>query len=128
MCVKIVEKYGYVHLSAGDLLRAERQRPGSQYGEIIETYIKQGKIVPVEITCTLLQNAMKESGKEVFLIDGFPRNEDNLTGWNRQVGDQANVKCVLFFECPDNVCIERCLDRGKTSGRIDDNEETLKQR
>ena len=38
-----------------------------------------------------------------FLIDGFPRNEDNLTGWERQMGDKANVKFVLFFECPEEV-------------------------
>jgi signal recognition particle GTPase len=57
-CAKMVEKYGYVHLSAGDLLRAERVRPGSKVGEEIEMHIKQGSIVPVEITCTLLQNVI----------------------------------------------------------------------
>jgi UMP-CMP kinase len=46
---------------------------------------------------------MKESGKEKFLIDGFPRNKDNLDGWNRQMGTKADVRGVLFFECPDQV-------------------------
>lgn len=49
------QKYGYTHLSAGDLLRDERKRPGSEYGELIENYIKDGKIVPVEITISLLK-------------------------------------------------------------------------
>ena len=48
------QKFGYVHLSAGDLLRAERNTPGSQYGELIENHIRNGTIVPVEITCHLL--------------------------------------------------------------------------
>jgi UMP-CMP kinase len=46
---------------------------------------------------------MNESEKKVFLIDGFPRNQDNLDGWNRQIGNKAIVKGVLFLECPDNV-------------------------
>ncbi|MEE6522626.1 hypothetical protein FKM82_021251, partial [Ascaphus truei] len=54
-CERIVEKYGYTHLSAGDLLRDERKKPDSQFGELIETYIKDGKIVPVDITISLLQ-------------------------------------------------------------------------
>ena len=48
---------------------------------------------------------MIESGKENFLIDGFPRNKDNLDGWNRQMGAKANVKGVLFFECSEQVLI-----------------------
>jgi adenylate kinase family enzyme len=49
------QKYGYTHLSAGELLRDERKNPDSQYGELIEKYIKDGKIVPVEITISLLK-------------------------------------------------------------------------
>ncbi|ELV14203.1 UMP-CMP kinase [Tupaia chinensis] len=71
-CARIVEKYGYTHLSAGELLRDERKNPDSQYGELIEKYIKEGKIVP--------------------------------------------------------ICIERCLERGKSSGRSDDNRESLEKR
>lgn len=128
-CQKIVEKFGFVHLSAGDLLRAERKSPGSQYGELIENHITNGTIVPVAITCSLLERAMKDSDKNDFLIDGFPRNEDNLTGWNEAMGDKVNLKFVLNFDCGQNACIERCLARGAAgSGRSDDNEESLKKR
>merc|ERR1719328_524521 len=127
-CARIVEKFGHVHLSAGDLLRAERASPGSQYGELIEHHITNGTIVPVAITCSLLERAMKESDKNDFLIDGFPRNEDNLTGWNEAMGDKVNLKFVLNFECSEKACINRCLERGATSGRSDDNEESLKKR
>ncbi|XP_075038139.1 UMP-CMP kinase [Mixophyes fleayi] len=132
-CEKIVEKYGYTHLSAGDLLRDERKRPGSQYGELIETYIKDGKIVPVEITISLLQRAMEltmaaNADKNKFLIDGFPRNEDNLQGWDKAMTGKAEVSFVLFFDCDNEICIGRCLERGKSSGRSDDNRESLEKR
>lgn len=127
-CENIVREFGYVHLSAGDLLREERQRTGSQFGEEIDTHIKNGTIVPVQITCSLLKRAMESSGKDRFLIDGFPRNQDNLDGWNKEMSDVATVIRVLFFNCPEQVCVERCLSRGKTSGRTDDNEESLKKR
>ena len=94
-CAKIVENFGYVHLSAGDLLRAERKAPGSQFGELIEHHITNGTIVPVEITCSLLERAMNESEKNDFLIDGFPRNEDNLSGWNRVMGDKVNFTLII---------------------------------
>ena len=61
---------------AGDLLRQERERPGSRYGQLIEEYIKEGKIVPSEITVGLLESEMESSGSRRFLIDGFPRKLD----------------------------------------------------
>lgn len=132
-CSKIVENYNYTHLSAGDLLRAERSREESEFGQLIDNYIKEGKIVPVEITINLLRKAMEETmqkddKKFRFLIDGFPRNEDNLTGWDTVMVGKADVKFVLFFDCSNEVCIDRCLERGKSSGRTDDNRESLEKR
>ncbi|KAM7400991.1 hypothetical protein PAMA_005271 [Pampus argenteus] len=132
-CARIVENYHYTHLSAGDLLRAERTREGSEFGQLIDSYIKEGKIVPVEITINLLKKAMEETMQQdekkfSFLIDGFPRNEDNLQGWNTVMDEKADVKFVLFFDCGNEVCINRCLERGKSSGRTDDNRESLEKR
>lgn len=74
-CSKLVSDYGFKHLSAGDLLREEQDRPGSEFGEMIKTYIKEGTIVPMEVTIQLLENAMKkameEENKHTFLIDGM---------------------------------------------------------
>ncbi|XP_032680812.1 UMP-CMP kinase isoform X2 [Odontomachus brunneus] len=128
LCRYIVERYGYVHLSAGDLLREERAKPGSQYGELIETHIRNGTIVPVEITCSLLDRAMRISDNphNRFLIDGFPRNQDNLDGWNKVMSDKVILKSVIFCECNQEVCTQRCLKRGaEGSGRSDDNEQSL---
>lgn len=133
-CERIVQKYGYTHLSAGDLLRAERQTKGSKVGELIEEHIRNGTIVPVEITCGLLEKAMKatqsgDSNKNDFLIDGFPRNLDNQQGWEREMATKTNLQFVLFFDCTEQTCIDRCLSRGAAgSGRSDDNIESLKKR
>jgi UMP-CMP kinase len=74
-CAKLVQDYGFKHLSAGDLLREEQDRPGSEFGDMIKTYIKEGTIVPMEVTIQLLENAMKaameKEGKKGFLIDGM---------------------------------------------------------
>ncbi|CAL7945282.1 unnamed protein product [Xylocopa violacea] len=131
LCWQITEKYGYVHLSAGDLLREERAKPGSEYGELIENHIKNGTIVPVAITCSLLDRAMQMSDNphKRFLIDGFPRNEDNINGWNEAMSDKCIVKGVLYCECSKEECTKRCLKRGESgSGRSDDNEEVLIKR
>lgn len=128
-CSKIVERFQFVHLSAGDLLREERAREGSEVGALIEDYIRNGKIVPVEVTCSLIEAAMKKSGQNKFLIDGFPRNQDNMNGWNRQMADKVDFQFVLFFNCSEDVCVSRCLSRGLSgSGRSDDNMESLKKR
>jgi len=126
-CQRIVEEFGYCHLSAGDLLRAEKSS-GSSVGEMIESYMKEGKIVPVEVTVGLLKTAMEKSEKTHFLIDGFPRNSNNVDGWYTVMGGIADVEFVLFFDCSEEVMERRLLERSKESGRVDDNIETIKKR
>lgn len=126
-CSKIVEHFGYTHLSAGDLLRAERTA-GGELADMINTYIKEGKIVPAEVTVRLLKNAMERSGSDRFLVDGFPRDLENLECWKKQMSDIAEVQFLLFLDCPTNVMEERLLERGKTSGRSDDNIESIRKR
>ncbi|KAJ1858696.1 bifunctional uridylate/adenylate kinase [Coemansia sp. RSA 1822] len=123
---KLVEDFGFVHLSAGDLLRAEQQRDVSQYGELIGHYIREGLIVPHEITIGLLRNAMMDRPEsDRFLIDGFPRNLVQAKAFEDTV---CKAKKVLYFECPEATMLERLLDRGKTSGRTDDNIGSIKKR
>lgn len=130
-CAKLVEQHGFTHLSAGDLLRAEQDRPGSQFGDLIRDYIKNGLIVPMEVTVKLLENAMtdalaKKGAKQGrFLIDGFPRKLDQAYKFEDTV---CPAKLVLFFDCPEKVMEERLLERGKTSGRADDNAESIRKR
>ncbi|KAJ2766827.1 bifunctional uridylate/adenylate kinase, partial [Coemansia nantahalensis] len=123
---KLVEDFGFVHLSAGDLLREEQKRPVSQYGELIAHYIREGLIVPHEITIGLLRNAMMSHPEsDRFLIDGFPRNLVQAKAFEDTV---CKAKKILFFDCPEKTMLDRLLDRGKTSGRTDDNIESIKKR
>jgi len=128
-CANLVKDYGFKHLSAGDLLREEQDRKGSEFGEMIKEYIRDGKIVPMEVTIQLLENAMtstiKETGNRKFLIDGFPRKMDQATKFEEAV---VPSKFTLFFDCPEDVMQKRLLKRGETSGRSDDNEESIKKR
>ncbi|KAL1464290.1 hypothetical protein WDU94_003952 [Cyamophila willieti] len=72
---------------------------------------------------------MTKNVSNKFLIDGFPRNQNNLDGWNKEMADKVDVIYVLFFDCSEDVCVARCLKRGaEGSGRADDNEESLKKR
>ncbi|KAG7092202.1 UMP-CMP kinase [Marasmius oreades] len=135
-CARLVQDHDFCHLSAGDLLRAEQHREGSEYGQLIQTCIKEGTIVPMEVTVKLLEKAMKaaiaeknsegwEDGRGRFLIDGFPRKMDQAEMFEQEV---CKPSMVLFFTTTEEVMLERLLERGKTSGREDDNVESIKKR
>mmetsp|Transcript_1774 Transcript_1774/g.3894 ORF Transcript_1774/g.3894 Transcript_1774/m.3894 type:complete len:246 (-) Transcript_1774:178-915(-) len=131
-CQLLSDNLGWAHLSAGDLLRAERKKEGSELADVINKNISEGKIVPSEITVTLIKNAMAElreaKGQTKFLIDGFPRSEGNVNSWKEVVGEKARVECVLFFECPEDILTSRLLERAKTSGRNDDSIDVIRKR
>ncbi|XP_074578210.1 UMP-CMP kinase 3-like isoform X2 [Curcuma longa] len=122
-CSKIVENFGFTHLSAGDLLRAEI-KSGSENGTMISNMIKEGKIVPSEVTVELLKMAILESGNNKFLIDGFPRNEENRTTFENVT--KLEPEFILFFDCSEEEMEQRLL--GRNQGRDDDNIETIRKR
>lgn len=122
-CASIVEHFGFTHLSAGDLLRAEINS-GNENGLMIQNMIKEGKIVPSEVTVKLLLTAMKKSGNDKFLIDGFPRNEENRAAFELVTG--ITPEFILFFDCPEEEMERRLL--GRNQGRVDDNIETIRKR
>ncbi|KAF8424533.1 uridylate kinase [Tirmania nivea] len=128
-CANIVRGYGFAHYSAGDLLRVEQDRPDSEFGELIKTYIREGKIVPMEITVALLENAMrdeiKKTGTKRFLIDGFPRQMDQALKFEQDV---CPSKLVLFLDTSEELMLKRLLKRGETSGREDDNMQSIRKR
>lgn len=136
-CANLVKDFAFCHLSAGDLLRAEQHREGSEYGEMIRKYIREGQIVPMEVTVKLLENAMRaalsetrqgegwQDGKGRFLIDGFPRKMDQAMKFDEDV---CRSSMVLFFATTEEEMLKRLLERGKTSGREDDNEESIRKR
>ena len=127
------KNYPCVHLSAGELLRAETKKEDSPHKDLIEKCLVSGNIVPVEISLSLLEAAMKEAAIEhgrslIFLVDGFPRNFDNLDGWIQCMKGVATVWGVLDYQCPLEELERRILERAKDSGRTDDNLESARKR
>src|SRR5690606_19975237 len=86
-------------------------------------------LVPNEIVVALLTQAMarvtRTTGKRNFLLDGFPRSLSNLDAWYEVFGRDAELPTMLYFECPSAVLVQRILDRAKSSGRSDDNVESI---
>ena len=126
-CSKLVEEFGCAHLSAGDLLRAERES-GSEVAQLIESFIREGAIVPVNITIALLRKAIEAADTSRVLIDGFPRSEDNLLGWQQEMKDFCRVDSIIYMACSEQELERRLLERAKTSGRSDDNPTTIRKR
>lgn len=122
-CALIVEHFGFTHLSAGDLLRAEINS-GNENGVMIQSMIKEGKIVPSEVTVRLLLKAMLKGGNDKFLIDGFPRNDENRAAFELVTGIRPEF--ILFFNCTEKEMEKRAL--GRNQGRLDDNIETIRKR
>lgn len=120
----MLQNFPVAHFSVGELLR--NVPADSPHKTTIEEYLVAGKIVPVEMSLALLKSAMEQAresmGQQIlFLVDGFPRNYDNLSGWCRSMGTEASLESVLVYQCPLNVLEERVLERAKHSGRSDDN-------
>ena len=126
-CDKIKAKYQIFHYSCGELLR-EAAKEKNEQAELINSYMKEGKIVPAKITCELQKQCMEKNDKnyKVFLCDGFPRNLENMNFFFEVFGNDIQVLCTLFLDCPEEVCIERIMKRGEN--RVDDNIETVKKR
>ena len=125
-CQLLQKKFVCKHISVGDLLRVERKR-GSKYSSLINSCINNGKIVPSFITINLIMNEINNSENDIILLDGFPRNLENLNLWNDMNTIKAKLKCI-FFDCKHDVMIKRLLKRGLDSGREDDNLEVIKKR
>jgi UMP-CMP kinase len=128
----LMKEYPCRHLSVGELLRAEREtNPTSPNAKLIEDCLVQGTIVPVEVSLNLVKQAMATSGKCCYyLVDGFPRNFDNLHGWLTHMPPQHIYgRAALVYQCQDfDILKERILTRGETSGRSDDNLASLQKR
>jgi len=125
-CAKIVEKYGYVHISSGDLLRAEVAKQ-SDIGKQLNEIMKKGELVPLETVLQLLKNAINEKVDTAkgYLIDGYPRT---VSQGEKFISMVCPVRAILFFDLSDDLMMERLMKRGETSGRADDNTETIKKR
>jgi UMP-CMP kinase len=137
-CELISKAFNYVHLSAGELLRREsKNNPESETAKIMSHIALNGGIVPSRITTNLMISEMKKveefkvSGISKFLIDGYPRNQENLDTWiaaTSVLGNEVDLKFVLNLECDEQTCTDRIIKRMADSGRADDKLEVLAKR
>ena len=125
-CTKIKDEFNYNHMSTGDILRnVVKEKQGSAWQEL-EADMKEGKLIPSDKLISFVKLGIVSSKNKKILLDGFPRNQENIDEWNKQMKDVADVVAVVYFEVPDEVMKERLL--GRKEGRADDNEETIAKR
>ncbi|XP_041971112.1 adenylate kinase isoenzyme 1 isoform X1 [Aricia agestis] len=125
-CEKIIAKYGFTHLSTGDLLRAE-VKSGSDRAKTLTAIMERGELVPNEIVLELLKEAMLAKADEAkgFLVDGYPREKSQGIAFESAI---APVTVIIYFEASSETLTKRLLGRAASSGRADDNEDTIKLR
>ncbi|CAH0749260.1 unnamed protein product [Diatraea saccharalis] len=125
-CEKIIAKYGFTHLSTGDLLRAE-VKSGSDRAKCLTSIMERGELVPNDIVLDLLKEAILANAAQSkgFLVDGYPREKSQGIAFEKAI---APVSVIIYFEASPDTLTKRLLGRAESSGRFDDNEETIKLR
>lgn len=125
----LVAKYGFRHISTGDVLRAEI-KGGTELGKTAQGYINNGQLIPdslmIDILAKVYDGLMPCEG---VIFDGFPRTIPQAEALKAMLAERGTeVTCMLELDVPDDMLMERLLLRGKTSGRANDNEETIRKR
>ncbi len=127
---KIIEKYGLIHLSTGDLLRAEIAA-STQLGLEAKKLMDQGILVPDAVVIGMIENKINENKSAAgFIFDGFPRTVAQAEALDQVLAKFGlEISNMIALEVNEEVLTNRLLERGKTSGRPDDqNEELIRKR
>ena len=125
----IIKEYDLAHISTGDVLRAEIKN-GTTLGQTAKGYIEKGQLVPDELIIDMLAGVL-DSKKEAkgVIFDGFPRTIPQAKALKVMLNERGtDVSVMLNLQVEDEELINRLLERGKVSGRADDNLETIKSR
>ena len=125
-CAKLVKELGFATFSTGDLLRGVVKEQKAEGWEQLAADMKEGKLISSERVLFYLKDAIMKSDNKKILVDGYPRNQENMDVWEKVMKDVVDVKAALFFDCPAEEMKKRILGRGE--GRADDNEKTILKR
>lgn len=126
----IVEKYNLIHISTGDLLRAEIKAQ-TELGTVAAAKIEKGELVSDEIVIGMIKNKIAANlNAKGFIFDGFPRTTAQAEALDALLAEvNMSVSCMLSLEVETPELLKRLLERGKVSGRTDDqNEEIIMNR
>jgi len=127
---KLLEKYGLIHLSTGDILRGEI-KAGTELGVKAKSLIEAGNLVPDAVVIGMIGNKISENIEgNGFIFDGFPRTQAQAEALDKLLEKKGTgVSVMLSLEVKETELVNRLLERGKISGRADDaTEETIKNR
>ena len=122
---KLIAQYGLVHLSTGDLLRAQIAE-GTELGLRAKKLMDEGLLVPDEVVIGMIGNALAKNKQAAgFIFDGFPRTTAQAESLDQLLAQHGTgVACMIALEVGEEELVKRLLERGKTSGRPDDQDET----
>ena len=123
---KLIEKFGWIHLSTGDLLRKEIANE-TQLGLEAKSFMDKGQLVPDEVVIGMIGSALDANpAAKGFLFDGFPRTVAQAEALdNLLAGKGSEITLVLALEVGQEELVARLLNRGKTSSRSDDRDENV---
>lgn len=123
---RLVEKYGLIHLSTGNLLREEIAHK-TPLGKEAKKFIDHGQLVPDEVVIAMVDSFFdKHKDANGFLFDGFPRTVAQAQALDKLMSlKKTDIAIVLALDVTESELINRLLNRGKTSGRSDDSDETV---
>lgn len=127
---RLIEKYGLHHISTGEVLRDHIKRE-TELGKIAKSYIDEGQLIPDELMIKILDDVLEnEAGnKPGVIFDGFPRTIPQAEALKELLHKRnKELHAVIGLEVPDEELVARMINRGKLTGRADDNEETIKKR
>jgi adenylate kinase len=127
---RLVEKYGLVHLSTGNLLREEIAQK-TPLGLEAKSFMDKGQLVPDEVVIGMVDSYFdKHPEAKGFLFDGFPRTVAQAVALDKLLElKKTEIASVLALDVSEEELVKRLLNRGKTSGRSDDtNEDVIRKR
>ena len=125
----IVERYGFDYISTGDMLRQAISQ-GSELGRTAKDYIDRGQLVPDDLIVRLIADFLDgKHGSKGVIFDGFPRTLKQAEALKTMLNERGtDIHILLDLQVEDDELVDRLIERGKISGRSDDNPETIKAR
>lgn len=127
---KIMDRYSLYHISTGEVLRDHIAR-GTELGKVADSYISKGQLIPDELMVQILADVLDNSAsaKKGVVFDGFPRTVPQAHALDKMLEERGmKLDGVIGLEVPDEELMQRMIERGKATGRADDNPDTIKNR
>lgn len=128
---RLINDYGLHHISTGEVLRDHIAR-GTELGKIADSYISKGQLIPDDLMIQVLEDVLDSNPEKTaggVIFDGFPRTIEQAKALKEMLARRGSkVHAVVGLEVDEDELVRRMLNRGKETGRADDNIDTIKNR